>query len=283
MIYDYPFKSNYITTDGGRLHYLDEGEGEVITMLHGNPTWSYYFRHLVRLLSKKYRVIVPDHLGCGLSDKPENYNYSLDNHINNLTLLIDSLGIVSTSLVLHDWGGAIGMGHATRQPDRINRVVILNTAAFRSSRIPFRITICRWPVIGRFLVRGLNGFARAALYMAVTNRMSEDVEAAYLLPYNSWKNRVAIDAFVKDIPLEKNHQSYNTLRDIEQGLLKLRKIKIPLMIVWGGRDFCFNDHFYNEWRKRFPEAECHYLEDAGHYVLEDGHGRVEPLIETFFR
>jgi len=281
-MFDYPFTSHYISVSGGRLHYLDEGEGPVITMLHGNPTWSYYFRNLVQLLSKDFRVIVPDHIGCGLSDKPGTYDYSLEQHIANLSLLLDSLGISSTSLVVHDWGGAIGMGYATRFADHIEKVVILNTAAFRSTRIPFRIRICRWPVLGKFLVCGLNGFARAALFMAVENRLSKPVEAAYLAPYNSWKNRAAIFGFVKDIPLSAKHPSYQTLTDIEDGLVNLRAKNIPMLIIWGGKDFCFNDHFYQEWRRRFPQASCHYLKNCGHYILEDGKGIVEPLIEDFF-
>jgi len=279
---DYPFTSHYIQVPGGRLHYLDEGDGPVITMLHGNPTWSYYFRHLVPLLSKRFRVIVPDHLGCGLSDKPADYGYTLKQHIENLSFLLDSLAVTSTSLVVHDWGGAIGMGYAARFTDRIENLVILNTAAFHSKRIPFRIRICRWPVLGKFLVCGLNGFARAALFMAVEKRLDRQVEAAYLAPYNSWHNRVAIYGFVKDIPLEKNHHSYRTLSDIENRLAAIREAKIPMLIIWGGKDFCFNDHFFAEWCRRFPDAVSHYLETCGHYILEDGRGVVEPLIEDFF-
>jgi pimeloyl-ACP methyl ester carboxylesterase len=279
---DYPFTSHYVPVSGGRMHYIDEGDGPVITMLHGNPTWSYYFRHLIRILSKDFRVIVPDHLGCGLSDKPGRYDYTLEEHIENLKILLEHLAIDSTSLVVHDWGGAIGMGYATRFVDQIEKVVILNTAAFRSTRIPLRIRICRWPLLGKFLVCGLNGFSRAALYMAVVKRLRPSVAAAYLAPYNSWNNRAAVYGFVKDIPLSEKHVSYQTLTDIENGLEQLRKRRVPMIIIWGGRDFCFNDQFYDEWRRRFPEAAYHYLEGCGHYILEDGHTIVEPLVEEFF-
>jgi len=107
VIHDFPYKSKYIDISGHKLHYVDEGEGHVILLLHGNPTWSYYYRHVIRTLSKNYRVIAVDHMGCGLSDKPGRYNYTLAKHIENLTVLIDSLDIASLSMVVHDWGGRL--------------------------------------------------------------------------------------------------------------------------------------------------------------------------------
>ncbi len=281
MFPDYPFDSHYLSTPAGRLHYLDEGQGPVVVMLHGNPTWSFYYRHLVQALSDRFRVIVPDHLGCGLSDKPQSFDYSLEQHVKNLELLLDHLQVTRLSLVLHDWGGAIGMGYATRHSKRVHQLVILNTAAFRSTRIPLRIRICRWPLLGPLLVRGCNGFARAAVFMAVAQPMAKPVAAAYLAPYNSWHNRVAIHRFVQDIPLSSSHPSYAFLAAIEAGLAQFREQRTPMLIIWGGKDFCFNDSFYNEWQRRFPAADCHYLHDVGHYVLEDGHGTVEPLIAAF--
>jgi len=282
MLPEFQFKSRYVTINGHRMHYIDEGRGDVITMVHGNPTWSYYFRHLVAALSKNYRVIVPDHIGCGLSAKPQTFEYTLKNHIDNLAALLNTLGITSTSLIVHDWGGAIGLGAAALHRIEIEKLVVLNTAAFRSTRIPLRIRICRWPLVGAFLVRGLNGFARTASFMAVTNPMSRETAAAYVQPYSSWGNRVAVHEFVRDIPLKEGHRSYQTLVDLERFVDKLAENPPPMTIIWGGRDFCFNDHFYNEWRSRFPAAEHHYFENHGHYILEDGHGQVEPIIETFF-
>ncbi len=251
-------------------------------MVHGNPTWSYYYRHLVALFSKTHRVIAIDHLGCGLSDKPQNYPYQLQNHMDNLEALLHQLEINSYSLIVHDWGGAIGLGVAGRNPDAVERLVILNTAAFRSQRIPWRIRLCRWPLIGPLLVRGLNGFAGPAVFMAVTRRLCSEVARAYLAPYDSWRNRVAVYGFVRDIPLAPAHPSYTTLLKVEEGLEVIAARGIPVLICWGGRDFCFNDHFYQEWRARFPMAECHYFKDAGHYVLEDALPQIRPLLEDFF-
>jgi pimeloyl-ACP methyl ester carboxylesterase len=282
VIYDFPFESRYIEMSGSKMRYVDEGEGPAIVLLHGNPTWSYYYRNLIAVLSRNFRVIAIDHMGCGLSDKPDKYSYTLAKHIENLTILIDFLKLTSLSLVVHDCGGAIGFGYATRFLDKIDSIVVLNTAAFRSQRIPLRIQVCRWPIIGELIVRGLNGFAWPATFMAVQKKMSKKIARSYLHPYDSWKNRIAVYGFVKDIPLDKSHVSYETLVSIEKRLPELKERKISMLVVWGGKDFCFNDHFYEQWQHYFPDASYHYLQDCGHYILEDGHTIVEPLIEDFF-
>ncbi|MBU0674684.1 MAG: alpha/beta fold hydrolase [Proteobacteria bacterium] len=281
MVSDYPFQpKTYLVEDGHRMSYLDEGQGKVIVMVHGNPTWSFFYRNLILLLKDRYRIIVPDHLGCGLSDKPRDYPYRLNNHVENLDRLLAHLKIDRHSMVVHDWGGAIGFGYAERYPERIESLMILNTAAFRSQRIPFRIKICRIPFLGPILVRGLNGFVRAALMMAVTKRLPKKVRQGYLDPYDSWAHRVAIQRFIEDIPLGAAHPSWKMLKKVEAGLSQFRNR--PVLILWGGKDFCFNDHFFKEWQKRFPEARCIYMENAGHYVLEDAGQEVDHLINSFF-
>jgi pimeloyl-ACP methyl ester carboxylesterase len=277
----YPFTANKISIDGNSLAYLDEGQGPVIVMLHGNPTWSFYYRNLVTLLRDNYRVIVPDHMGCGNSDKPQEYPYTLKTHIDNLDYLLDELKIDKYSLVVHDWGGAIGMGLAARQPLRIESLVILNTAAFRSKRIPWRISICRVPILGDLLVRGFNGFAGAAISMAVTNPLSLELIDGFLKPYDSWANRIAVLRFVQDIPLSPKDGSWKTLLEVEKGLAQFQNT--PMLILWGGRDFCFNRHYFDEWRQRFPNAQSHFLPNAGHYVLEDALEEISPLLTNFFQ
>lgn len=265
------------------MHYVDEGEGPVIVMVHGNPTWSYYFRNIIKLLSSKYRVIAVDHIGCGLSDKPQDSRYyTLRQHITNLETLLHELEIMSYSLIVHDWGGAIGMGVAVQYPERIEKLVVLNTAAFRSIRIPLRINLCKLPVVGPFFVRAFNGFAWPATFMAVARPLPKEIAQSYLAPYNNWKNRVAVAAFVQDIPLSPHHRSYSDLRQVEAGLSQLRDCGIPMLILWGGKDFCFNDHFYKEWSNRFPDAEKHYFDDGGHYILEDKLSEISPILQQFF-
>lgn len=282
MYPEYSFTSRFLSIDGGRLHYIDEGSGPVVIMVHGNPTWSYYYRNLISSLRTSHRVIALDHMGCGLSDKPSDYPYCLKRHIDNLDKLLDHLEIKQFSLVLHDWGGAIGMGCAVKRVDHIDKIIVMNTAAFRSRQIPLRIQVCRLPIVGQLLVRGLNGFAWPAQFMAVEKKMAPEIAAAYLAPYNSWKNRVAIFRFVEDIPMNATHRSYNSLVEIERRLPLLREAGIPLLILWGGKDFCFNNHFYEGWASRFPEAERHYFNDGGHYVLEDKFREIEPIVHSFF-
>jgi len=276
----YPFTAKKFAIQGHNLSFLDQGKGRVIVMLHGNPTWSFYYRNLARHLQDSHRVIVPDHMGCGLSDKPQDYSYTLKTHIDNLETLIESLGIEKYSLVVHDWGGAIGMGLAVRHPERLESIVVLNTAAFRSRRIPLRIRICRLPLLGDLIVRGFNGFARGAITMAVARKMAPAVARGYLEPYDSWAHRIAILRFVQDIPLSPRDISWQTIVEIESGLQQLEKL--PMLIVWGGRDFCFTRHFYEEWLQRFPGAEHHLFPEAGHYVLEDVFDAAAPLISSFF-
>lgn len=266
----YPFTpTTFRLADKHRLSYLDEGDGPTVVMAHGNPSWSYLYRNLVTELKAEYRCLVPDHLGCGFSDKPQDYPYRLQNHIDNFTALLDHQGVERCVLVVHDWGGAIGMGWAGQHPERVAGLVLLNTAAFHSDRIPKRIALCRLPLLGALLVRGLNGFALPATFMAVQKKMRPEVKAGFLAPYDSWANRVAVYRFVQDIPLQSksSHPSWETLSRVEESLDLLTDK--PVLVCWGGRDFCFNDHFYAEWRRRFPSAQYHYFPEAGHYVLED--------------
>ncbi|HEX7380498.1 MAG TPA: alpha/beta fold hydrolase [Pirellulales bacterium] len=277
----YPFESHWLTLDGHRYHYLDEGQGEPLLLVHGNPTWSFYWRDLVVGLRGKYRLIVPDHIGCGLSDKPRDYEYRLARHIDNLRRLIEHLRLQRVTLLAHDWGGAIGMGAAVARPEVFSRFVLFNTAAYRARRIPWRIRICRTPWLGELAVRGLNGFARAALTMAVARhaRMTPAVRAGLLAPYDSWASRIAVHRFVLDIPLSPRHLSYATLAEIEAGLAALRGR--PMALVWGMRDWCFTPYFLERFIEYFPEAEVHRLFDASHYVIEDAHERIVPLVEKF--
>ena len=275
---EYPFNINRININNYNMNYVDEGEGHPIVMLHGNPTWSFYYRNLAKALKGNYRVIIPDHIGCGLSDKPQNYEYTLENHIKNVENLIEHLGLKSFSLVVHDWGGAIGMGYATRHPEKITNIVLLNTAAFTSKKIPFSIRICKTPIIGEPFVRAFNGFAFPATFMASESKLSKEVKKGYLLPYDNYKNRIATARFVKDIPLSPAHKSYNTLKKIEENLTTL---KCPIMVLWGKKDFCFNDHFLNRWKEIYPKATFKEFPNAGHYVLEDGGNEIIDDIKDF--
>lgn len=274
----YPFTNNYLKIGDSSLHYIDEGEGDPVLMVHGNPTWSFYYRELAKELKAGNRVVVPDHIGCGLSDKPENYEYTLENRINDLEKLVMFLDLKNITLIVHDWGGAIGFGLATRRPELIKRIVILNTAAFTSDRMPFRIGLCKNKVFGSFLVRGLNGFAWPASFMASKRPLSKEVKRAYLAPYSDYQKRIAVSEFVKDIPMSPKHRSFKTLEAIEK---KLPSLDCPKLILWGGKDFCFNDSFFTRWKEIYPESFHKYYPKAGHYILEDEKEDVISKIKEF--
>jgi haloalkane dehalogenase len=280
----YPFCSHYATIDGQRMHYVDEGRGPTLLLVHGNPAWSFHWRNLILTLREGRRLVAPDHIGCGLSDKPKAYNYRLPQHIDNLVELLVKLDLRDVTLLAQDWGGAIGLGAALRMPDRFSRFVLFNTAAYcptRKLKIPWRIRICRIPLLGTLAIRGLNAFVRAALYMAVEkrDRMTPAVRAGIAAPYDTWSNRVAIDRFVKDIPTSPGHPSYEALQRIEEGLPRLADK--PFQFIWGMRDWCFTPTFLDRFVEILLPAEVHRFEDAGHWVVEDAHERVVPLVERF--
>ena len=279
----YPFTSRFADVGGHRLHYVDEGNGNPILFVHGNPTWSFYYRNLVQRLRSDNRAIAVDHLGCGLSDKPQKFDYCLQRHIDNLQKLVESLDLNQITLVAHDWGGAIGLGTVLRCPKRFRAIQLFNTGAFPPPYIPSRIRVCRWPVIGKIAVQGFNAFARAATKMASEQPGGLDAIVAEGLigPYDSWSNRIAIHKFVEDIPLAQNHRTWQVLTDIENGLQSLKSL--PINLIWGMKDWCFRPECLDRFVSHWPNAEVHKITDAGHYVVEDAVKQVCDLTDQFVR
>lgn len=282
----YPFEGKTLDVGGARMHYLDEGQGAPVLMLHGNPSWSFYYRDLARALAPTHRVIVPDHIGCGLSDKPADaaYEYTLERRVADLERLVDHLGLADPiTLVVHDWGGMIGMAWATRHPERVAKLVILNTGAFflpSSKPFPLALRICRDSALGTVLVRGFNAFSVAASFVGCQRSpLNARLRAAYQAPYDSWENRVATLRFVQDIPLQPGDRSYDAVAKVEAALPALAHV--PMRIFWGEKDFVFDRHFLAEWRRRFPDAQVTSFPDAGHYILEDAKDEVIPAIREF--
>jgi haloalkane dehalogenase len=269
------------------MHYLDEGPKDAppVLMLHGNPTWSFYYRQLVQALSPRFRCIVPDHIGCGLSDKPgdEQYDYRLASRIEDIDTLIKHLNLSEPlSLVVHDWGGMIGFAWAVQNPELISKTVIMNTAAFplpREKPMPPALSLVRDLRLGEFLVLKFNAFSGIASRVGFKKPVSREVRNAYTLPYDSPANRIATARFVQDIPLSEKDPGFDILlRTAEH--LPLLKDK-PCLIAWGERDFVFDKTFLNQWLKYYPEAELHRFPDCGHYILEDGGSALIATIRTF--
>lgn len=264
----YPFESQWFTLDSGeRMHFLDEGSGEPIVALHGNPTWSFYYRELVKAFKDTNRVVVPDHVGCGLSDKPQNYPYCLQTHIDNFAALVEKLQLEPFTMVVHDWGGAIGMGYAVRHPEMVKRILFMNTAAYRSKLMPQTIRLARVKWLGSLLVRGLNAFVLGALVVGSQTPMGPYVWNGYMSPYNSWNNRVGVLRFVQDIPMTNAHPTYQVLASIEEELPKLAEK--PMSFVWGAKDHVFTTKFLKRWQSIYPQASVTRLDNAGHLVMED--------------
>ncbi len=282
---EFPYAPQRLEVDGQSLCYLDEGRGEPVVMVHGNPTWSFYYRHLIERLRPHYRAVAFDHIGCGRSSRPsdDEYDYHFERRVHDLEALLDHLDINRRiTLVLHDWGGMIGMRFATRHPDRIARLALLNTAAFplpTTKRFPLLLHGARSP-LGAFLVRGLGLFERLTSYFGCRQRLlPESTRLAYCAPYQSWRDRRAVHRFVQDIPLRPDDRGYQAIQEVAEGLGQLAQV--PTLVIWGLRDFVFDRHFLAEWQRRVPQAEYEILPEAGHYVLEDESERVTQRIARF--
>jgi haloalkane dehalogenase len=284
----YPWQGHRLDVGGGvRMHYLDTGKGEPLVMVHGNPTWSFFFRDLIRGVEGDFRVIAPDHVGCGLSDKPndERYEYVLERRLKDLEALLDHLKLTrGITLVLHDWGGMIGLAYAVRHPERISRLVLLNTAGFSlpaGKLLPWQVGVVRHLKGFQLPVRAFNAFSRGAVATCSVRpgRMTPQVRRGYLGPYDSWAHRIAVQRFVEDIPLGPKDRSWDLVQEVTRGLPKLAHL--PTLVCWGAQDFVFDAAFLAEWKKHLPGAEFHEFKDAGHYVLDDAHEQIVPLVRAF--
>ncbi|MCC9641901.1 alpha/beta fold hydrolase [Rhodopirellula sp. JC740] len=260
----------YVDTDSEKAAAGDETSGLTFLCVHGNPTWSFYYRRVIERFGQRDRVIAVDHIGCGRSEKPpaDQFAYTMAAHRDNLIHLIDTLDLKNVILIAHDWGGAIGLAAMHARQERLAGIGLLNTAAFPPPYMPQRIAACRMPLLGTPAVRGLNLFARAAVTMAMSRtKMKPEVAAGLLAPYDSWDNRVAIDRFVRDIPLEESHPTMSTLRELEAGLPDLEAV--PIALIWGMKDWCFRPECLRRFESVWPEAEVTELAMTGHYVIED--------------
>jgi haloalkane dehalogenase len=309
---DYPFQPGaFVHANGLKQSYLDEGprDGEVVVMLHGNPSWSYYWRHLVLGLrgpvegkpavGNGYRCIVPDHVGMGLSDKPDDgggirpsadprgarYDYTLQARIDDLGALLRHAGIdaaTPVTLAVHDWGGMIGFGWALSHMPQVKRLVITNTAAFplpAAKAMPWRLSLGRDSRIGGWAIRRFNLFARGAAWLGTTRKLPAPVREAYAGVYDGWDNAIATLRFMQDIPLRAGDRAWSLVDEAGRRLHEFADR--PAFIGWGLRDFVFDRHFLAGFRDALPGAQVMAFEDAGHYVMEDRHEALVPAIRAF--
>jgi len=283
-----PFPSRFLRLGNWQFHYLDEGSGVPVLMLHGNPTWCFMYRDLVASLRGDFRTLVPDHLGCGLSDRPApgQYPFTLSRRVEDLE---DFVAAVLESndafhLVVHDWGGLIGTAYAVRHPERILSLTVLNTAAFRvppGSSLHWTLRFCRRSRIAAFLIQRLGAFNWGACLLGSRGGLPRKVRRGYLAPYRTYRDRLAVLRFVQDIPLTESDPSYRAVCRMEEGLARLAEK--PVLIAWGMRDFIFDQAFLERWLEFFPGAEVHRFAGAGHYVMEDASVELKEILESFLK
>lgn len=277
---EYPFASRWFEVDGYVQHYIDEGQGRVLLMVHGNPTWSFAWRKLVKDLSRDHRVIAIDHLGCGFSEEPQDKNlYTLDGHIERLSALVRLLDLQN---VCSATTGAEPSAWAARGewPYDSNGFVLMNTGAFRSKAIPFRISLCRIPGAGsnrRSWFQPVR--SRGSVHDSLEKPLTA-VSGPALLLRNYWTTVSLSMSSCRTFLLQESHRSYATLAGVEQSLDKFRNH--PVQLIWGMKDWCFTPKdFLTEFRRIFPQANALEIPDAGHYVFEDAPDRILKQVRGF--
>jgi pimeloyl-ACP methyl ester carboxylesterase len=295
----WPYEPKWFDSDDGRMHYVDEGprDGRPVVLVHGNPTWGYLYRHFIPpLVEAGHRAIVPDHLGFGRSDKPDDRDlYRVPRHARRLEALLESLDLSGATVVPQDWGGPIGLYWATRNPERVGGLFILNTFAHGwhpealppgkdKVPLPLPLRLFRTPGIGEVLVKGLDAFKRGFLFgqgVVHRDRLTPIVKSAYRDVHHGWSERTAILVFPREIPVTDGGPVVAMTTEIEEGLKRDFRSK-PVQICWAMKDVAFTPNFLDGlWLKTFPDATVTRLEDAGHYLQEDAHERIVPELVRF--
>jgi haloalkane dehalogenase len=284
----WPYEPQWFDSHDGRMHYVDEGprDGMPIVMVHGNPTWGFLYRSFIPpLIEAGHRAIAIDHLGFGRSDKPDRPElYTIERHASRMEALLESLDIRDATVVPQDWGGPIGLWWATRHPERVRGLFILNTFAHRPRervKLPLPLRLFRTPVVGEVMVKGLDLFKRVFLFRAGVvhrDRLTPEVKRAYSAPHPSWSSRTPILVFPREIPSGPEGPVSDLVAEIEQGLERDFRSK-PVAIAWAMKDIAFTpDILERAWLGTFPDADVLRLEDAGHYLQEDAHERIVPAL-----
>jgi haloalkane dehalogenase len=280
----FPYTPHYEDVNGFAMHFVDEGIGEPMVLVHGDPTWGYLYRKFIPRLSSHNRCVVPDHMGMGKSRTPqEPYPYRLRHHVANLDALMLGLNLHNLTLVLHDWGGPVGLGFATRHPHRIKRLVLMNTWAFApwpTGSFPRLLELIRSEK-GEKFVLDKNGYLQPAL-LGTTHHpenLTETVLRAYRAPYPTPESRLALLCWSRDIPVSERDPSWEEMKRIEKGLAQFRAI--PVLLVWGMRDPVLPPSVLRIWQSIYPQATTHEIDDASHFLQEDAPERVVTCIEEF--
>ena len=269
----FPYTSRFFSVGKHRLHYVDEGQGPVLLLMHACPLWAFSFREVIRTFSSDYRVIALDQMGFGLSDKPADFDYRLEMHADHLEMFVHSLGLTDITLIMHGRGSTIGMAYAVRNPDNIRAFVTLNAMGFTGFFLPWRLQVCRIPWLGAKIVLGLDLLTREF------RRYPEAVRDAYSLPFPDRASKISLVRFIEDIPCVPEDDSAQSMLEVETSLWMLREK--PASIIWAGKDWLYTKRSFRAWTKYFPEAEVHMIENAGRYIQEDAPDELISLLRDF--
>jgi haloalkane dehalogenase len=251
---------------------VDEGQGEPMVLVHGDPTWGYLYRQFIPSLARHRRCIVPDHMGMGKSSvPPAPYPYRLQHHIANFAALMLHLDLRDVTLVLHDWGGPVGLGWAVDHVERVKRLVLFNTGtgAVDEGPAPLGYALLRAPLLGDVLTRGANAFRLALLYAA---NLDENAKGAYAKPHPSWRTRAGLAAAPRMLPFDAGNPSREIVNHTVAELARL--YSKPTLILWGMKDPILRPHILRNLRERMGQTEVRELEEASHFVQEDAPDRV---------
>lgn len=273
---EYPFGGRRFATADGMMHYLDEGTGNPVLFVHGTPTWSFLYRRLISRLSGTHRAIAVDHLGFGLSEKPASAPYEPRHHSARLTSLLDELDLRNLTMVVHDFGGPIGLAAAMARPERIERLVLFNTWMWplsddgnivRGARLTSGAT-------GRLLYRYLNFPVRVLMPGFFGNRqaLTREVHRHYSRPLGSPAEREAAWTFARSLLGASDW--YAQLWE-QRDALRAK----PMTLIWGMKDPGFGPRYLQRWRSEFPHAEVHELPESGHFVPEEEPDQAARLLE----
>jgi len=268
-----------------RLHYLDQSfinpqlknVDTAVICVHGNPSWSWYYRHYF-YPEQKHRIIAVDHLGMGLSSKVSRY-VSVEEHAVNLYRLVESLKIRKVHLVVHDWGGVIGLSAFMNKKIEILSVIGMNTSFFHRKNFPWRIFLATRSPWNSLLNKQLGVFSKAASYMTTHNALDTSTRGQYQFPYQTPEQRQGIVNFLQDIPWFKSSKNFHFVKNCED---YMRHLSIPMMAIWGLQDFCFDQSYMDYWKTICPQLEKHGFTDAGHWCFEDKTSEILKLSNDFW-
>jgi pimeloyl-ACP methyl ester carboxylesterase len=274
---EYPFKSNYLSMNGYKLHYIDEGTGPTLLFVHGTPSWSFEYRNCIKGLSSSYRCIALDHIGFGLSDKPEKYDYSTINHSRTLERFILEKNLSDTTLIVHDFGGPIGLNVAINHPERFNKLVIINSWLWSSEKDPdFKKLkrVLKNPLLP-LLYRYLNFETKVILPATFGDKkLSRVLRRHYTKPFSGHREQGGTVAFARS--LLNDHQWFEEIWDKRKAISEK-----PVLLIWGMKDPIVNPRNLEKFQSGFPDSKTLKLETCGHFPHEEAPDQVTGAIFEF--